>query len=252
MGIDTYGSIFKKYKETGIFDKNEIYPYVTEGIGEDFLPQNVDFNIIDLFEKVTDKDAAVMTRRIVQEEGIWVGNSSGAAIQGILQLGHHFTKDDVVVVVFVDHGIRYTGKMFNNEWMMKMGYLDKSGITAADLVGNKQGNLITVEGTTTVGAVAMMMQEHNFSQMPVTEDGRIVCAISESKIMQAVVADPALKNAAVKEIMQNAFPFADISTPVDALSKMITHETPAVLVKDFKVDKTYIITRYDIINALTA
>ncbi len=252
MGIDTYGSIFKKYKETGVFDKNEIYPYVTEGIGEDFLPQNVDFNIIDLFEKVTDKDAAVMTRRIVQEEGIWVGNSSGAAIQGILQLGHHFKKGDLVVVVFVDHGIRYTGKMFNNEWMMKMGYLDKSGITAADLVGSKQSNLITLEGTTAIGEVAMMMQQHNFSQMPVTEEGRIVGAISESRIMHAVVEDPGLKNKAVKEIMQNAFPFADISTPVDALSKMITHDTPAVLVKDFKVDKTYIITRYDIINALTA
>jgi cystathionine beta-synthase len=136
--------------------------------------------------------------------------------------------------------------------MMKMGYLDKSGITAADLVGSKQSNLITVEGTTAIGEVAMMMQQHNFSQMPVTEEGRIVGAISESRIMHAVVEDPGLKNKAVKEIMQNAFPFADISTPVDALSKMITHDTPAVLVKDFKVDKTYIITRYDIINALTA
>jgi cystathionine beta-synthase len=252
FGIDTYGSVFKKYKETGEFDKNEIYPYVTEGIGEDFLPQNVDFSLIDRFEKVTDKDAAIMTRRIVQEEGIWVGNSSGAAIQGLLQLSDQFSKGDVVVVVFVDHGIRYMGKMFNSEWMMKMGYLDKSGITAADLVRTKQSSLITVAGETPVSKAAMMMQEHNFSQMPVTEDGRIVGSISESHLMQVVVNDPSVKDLPVKEVMQQAFPFADITTPVDALSKMITHDSPAVLVKDFKVDKNYIITRYDIINALTA
>jgi cystathionine beta-synthase len=252
FGIDTYGSVFKKYKETGEFDKNEIYPYVTEGIGEDFLPQNVDFSLIDRFEKVTDKDAAIMTRRIVQEEGIWVGNSSGAAIQGLLQLSDQFSKGDVVVVVFVDHGIRYMGKMFNSEWMMKMGYLDKSGITAADLVRTKQSSLITVAGETPVSKAAMMMQEHNFSQMPVTEDGRIVGSISESHLMQVVVNDTSVKDLPVKEVMQQAFPFADITTPVDALSKMITHDSPAVLVKDFKVDKNYIITRYDIINALTA
>jgi cystathionine beta-synthase len=251
LGIDTYGSVFKKYKETGVFDKNEIYPYVTEGIGEDFLPENVDFSVIDHFEKVTDKDAAIMTRRIVMEEAIWAGNSSGSAMQGLMQMADRFKKDDVVVVIFVDHGIRYTGKMFNSEWMMRMGYLDKSGLTAADLVGNKHGELITVSGDTSVGATAMMMQTHNFSQMPVSEGGRVVGAISESHLLQAVVGNPGIKDTPVREIMQQAFPFADISTPVDILSKMITHESPAVLVKDFKVDKTYIITRYDIINALT-
>lgn len=123
-GIDTYGSVFKKYHETGIFDKNEIYPYVTEGIGEDILPKNVDFSIIDGFTKVTDKDAAVYTQRLAKEEGMFLGNSAGAAIKGLLQLKEHFTKDDVVVVLFHDHGSRYVGKMFNNDWMKKMGYID--------------------------------------------------------------------------------------------------------------------------------
>lgn len=122
-GIDTYGSVFKKYKETGIFDKNEIYPYVTEGIGEDFLPQNVDFSIIDHFEKVTDKDAAIMTREIVKKEGIFVGNSAGAAMAGLLQMKDQLTKDDVVVIIFHDHGTRYLGKMFNDQWMVSKGYL---------------------------------------------------------------------------------------------------------------------------------
>jgi cystathionine beta-synthase len=122
-GIDTYGSVFKKYHETGIFDENEIYPYVTEGIGEDILPKNVDFNIIDGFTKVTDKDAAVFTQKLAKEEGMFLGNSAGAAIKGLLQLKNHFNENDVVVVLFHDHGSRYVGKMFNDDWMKKMGYL---------------------------------------------------------------------------------------------------------------------------------
>ncbi|SNR16309.1 PLP-dependent cysteine synthase family protein [Tenacibaculum jejuense] len=123
-GIDTYGSVFKKYHETGIFDENEIYPYVTEGIGEDILPKNVDFSIIDGFTKVTDKDAAVYTQLLAKKEGMFLGNSAGAAMKGLLQLKEHFNEDDVVVVLFHDHGSRYVGKMFNDEWMKKMGYLE--------------------------------------------------------------------------------------------------------------------------------
>lgn len=123
-GIDTYGSVFKKYHETGEFDEKEIYPYITEGIGEDILPKNVDFSVIDGFTKVTDKDAAVYTRRLAEEEGFFLGNSAGAAAKGLLQLKEHFTKDDVVVVLFHDHGSRYVGKIFNDEWMKKQGFLD--------------------------------------------------------------------------------------------------------------------------------
>ncbi|MCC8360566.1 PLP-dependent cysteine synthase family protein [Salinimicrobium sediminilitoris] len=123
-GVDTYGSVFKKYHETGEFDEKEIYPYVTEGIGEDILPKNVDFDIIDGFTKVTDKDAAIYTQRLAKEEGMFLGNSAGAAIKGLLQLKEHFKKDDVVVILFHDHGSRYVGKMFNDDWMRKMGYIE--------------------------------------------------------------------------------------------------------------------------------
>src|SRR5438552_10420320 len=133
-GIDTYGSVFKKFKETGVFDKHEIYPYITEGIGEDFLPKNVDFRIIDHFEKVTDKDAALMTRRLAREEGIFAGNSAGSAMAGLVQLKEHFTKDDLVVVIFHDHGSRYLGKMFNDDWMREKGFIEKTGMNAGDLV----------------------------------------------------------------------------------------------------------------------
>src|ERR1700741_4162284 len=149
IGVDTYGSVFKKYKETGIFDKDEIYPYITEGIGEDFLPQNVDFSLIDHFEKVTDRDAAIMTRRIPREEGIFVGNSAGSAMAGLLQMRHMFKEGDVVVVIFHDHGTRYLGKMFNDDWMRDRGFLEVKKPKAADLV-KKHGNkkLITVETET--------------------------------------------------------------------------------------------------------
>ena len=116
-GIDTYGSVFKKYHETGIFDEKEIYPYITEGIGEDILPENVDFELIDHFEKVTDKDAAIFTRRLAKEEGIFAGNSCGAAIKGVIQLKKEFKENDVIVVLLHDSGSRYIGKMYNDEWM---------------------------------------------------------------------------------------------------------------------------------------
>lgn len=249
-GIDTYGSVFKKYKETGIFDKNEIYPYVTEGIGEDFLPQNVDFNIIDHFEKVTDKDAALMTSRITREEGIFVGNSAGSAMAGLLQLADRFTENDVVVVIFHDHGTRYLGKMFNNEWMREKGYLDVKGMTAKDLVSSKKSELVTLESNSTIEEAIKLMSANDFSQIPVTRDKRIVGSLSEAHLYSQLISNPEIRKQNVESIMQPAFAFADISTPLDSLALMLTPEHPAVLVRDFKTDKTYIITRHDVIGAL--
>ncbi len=250
-GIDTYGSVFKKYKETGEFDKNEIYPYVTEGIGEDFLPQNVDFSLIDAFEKVTDKDAAVMTARIAREEGIFAGNSAGSAMAGVLQLKDKFKEGDVVVVIFHDHGTRYLGKMYNPDWMREKGYLDPKGMTAKDLVSSSKAlPLVTIEAYETVANAIKLMQLNDFSQIPVTKDKRIVGSISDAHIFNLMVKDPCVKEQTVESIMQPAFPFVDISTPIESLSTMITSENPAVLVKDFKVDKTFIITKHDIMKAM--
>ena len=122
-GIDTYGSVFKKYHETGEFDKNEIYSYITEGIGEDILPKNVDFSLIDHFEKVSDKDGAIMARRLAREEGIMVGYSAGSAVAGINQMKEKLSKEDIVVVIFHDHGTRYVGKLFNDDWMKAMKFI---------------------------------------------------------------------------------------------------------------------------------
>jgi cystathionine beta-synthase len=250
-GIDTYGSVFKKYKETGIFDKNEIYPYITEGIGEDFLPKNVDFSVIDHFEKVTDKDAALMTRRIAREEGIFAGNSAGSAMAGLLQLKDNFREGDVIVVIFHDHGSRYLGKMFNDEWMRGKGFFEKSGMTARDLVATGlSGELRAIESSEPVQAAVQLMSEHDFSQISITREGRLVGSLNETHLYQELVREPAVKSQPVERIMQPAFPFVDVSTPVDLLSTMITPATPAVLVRDFKTDKTFIITRSDIIRVL--
>ena len=251
-GIDTYGSVFKKYKETGVFDKNEIYPYITEGIGEDFLPKNVDFSVIDHFEKVTDKDAAIMTRRITREEGIFAGNSAGAAMAGVIQLKDHFKKGDTVVVIFHDHGSRYLAKMYNDEWMRAKGFLEITGMTARDLVAlGVSGELYAVEASRPVEDAVRVMSDHDFSQISITRDGRVVGSLNESHLYDEFVRDPAIKKKPVDAIMQPAFPFADISTPVVLLSRMITPQNPAVLVRDFKTEKTFIITMSDIIRVLT-
>jgi cystathionine beta-synthase len=250
-GIDTYGSVFKKYKETGVFDKREIYPYITEGIGEDFLPQNVDFSVVDHFEKVTDKDAAIMTRRISREEGIFAGNSAGSAMAGLLQLKDRFTENDVIVVIFHDHGSRYLGKMFNDDWMREKGFIETHGMAASELVATGlSGELFSVESNEPVEHAVRVMGEHDFSQISITRDKRLVGSLNETHLYEELVRNPDVKKQPVESIMQPAFPFVDVSTPVELLSKMITPENPAVLVRDFKTDKTFIITRSDLIRVL--
>ncbi len=250
-GIDTYGSIFKKYKETGVFDKKEIYPYVTEGIGEDFLPKNVDFSMVDHFEKVTDRDAAIFTREIVRQEGIWVGNSAGAAIAGLLQLKDRFKKGEMAVVIFHDHGTRYVGKMFNPEWMKKMGYETVSGPTVRELIRNKDvADVVDVMVDDTIEHAVTVMRENDFSQIPVRQNDRIVGSLSETHIYSCIIRDPSIRSQPVQSIMQTAFPYVDIETPVSLLASMITPEDPAVLVRDFRADKVYIVTGYDVLNAI--
>ncbi len=249
--IDTYGSALKKYHETGILDKNEIYPYVTEGIGEDFIPQNYDFTVIDHFEKVTDKDAALMTRDLVRKEGIWVGNSAGSAVAGLLQMKDQLKPTDVVVIIFHDHGSRYIAKIFNDDWMRSKGYFDKKGMTASDIIGTKKDvNLTTVETTLPIGDALKIIKTNNFSQLPVTREGRIVGNITENHIYSSLLKSPELKNKPVSDIMQDAMPFIDINTSIDTLSDLLSKNNQAVIVKDFKADRNYIVTRQDVVDAL--
>lgn len=250
LGIDTYGSVFKKYKETGIFDKNEIYPYITEGIGEDFLPANVNFDIIDHFEKVTDKDAAVMTRRIPREEGIFAGNSAGSAVAGLLQMKHQFKKGDVVVVIFHDHGTRYLGKMFNDDWMRERHFLEITKPKAIDLIANhKDQKLLTIDVNATVNEALEILNRYNISQIPVTDSGNFVGSLNESYLFTRLIEDNNLKNQPVKRLMQAAFPIVGEKAPIEEVSKLITKDNNAVLLRDLG-GNMHIITKHDIIQAV--
>jgi len=250
-GIDTYGSVFKKYKETGIFDKDEIYPYITEGIGEDFLPANVNFDVIDLFEKVTDKDAALMTRDIARKEGIFVGNSAGAAIGGLIQLKDKLKPEDIVVVIFHDHGSRYMGKMYNEDWLRERGFLQDEKLTAKSILAKKESTeIVTLDAQKSVLEAINTIKSMNISQIPVTQQGMIVGKIAESDILSALLENPGLKSAPISEIMTATFPFVDLNTSIDKISSLINKENSAVLVED-ETGKIEIITQYDIINAIS-
>ncbi|MGB0177157.1 MAG: pyridoxal-phosphate dependent enzyme, partial [Owenweeksia sp.] len=192
-GADTYGSVFKKYHETGEFDEKEIYSYITEGIGEDILPKNVDFDVIDHFEKVTDKDGALVTRELAKKEGLFLGYSAGSAYQMIRQMKHELSEDDVVVVLFHDHGSRYVGKVFNDDWMRDRGFLNTEKSTAFDLIkGHKDLKLITAQSSELVSHVIQKMQEYNISQVPVQEGNQFVGSLDDSRLFQMVVSNPSV------------------------------------------------------------
>ncbi len=250
-GIDTYGSVFKKYHETGIFDENEIYSYITEGIGEDILPENVDFSVIDGFEKVTDKDAALYTRKLAREEGIFAGNSCGSAVKGVLQLKENFSKDDVVVVLLHDSGSRYVGKMYNDDWMRERGFLEEEILTAKDLVQNHVDKpLVSVFAEELVAHAIAKMRKFGISQIPVIRDKQFVGSIDDSVIYQTLVDQPELRDAPISSIMGEAFPIVKSGTQIDELCKLINKSTPAVLVES-ESGAIHIVTRYDIISAMS-
>lgn len=249
-GIDTYGSVFKKYHETGEFDESEIYSYLTEGIGEDILPANVDFSLIDHFEKVTDKDGMIYTRELARQEGIFCGNSAGSAIAGLLQMKGELTKDDVVVVIFHDHGSRYVGKIFNDDWMRERGFLDKTKATVKDVV-NKAGNspILSIGSEDTVAAAVAVITDNNISQLPVVDNDQVVGSITDAQLFSQLLSAPELKEKEVKTIMQKPFPTVAYSATIEEVSPLITKEVPAVLTRD-QNNNLHIITKQDIIQSI--
>ena len=249
-GIDTYGSVFKKYHETGIFDENEIYSYITEGIGEDILPKNVDFSLIDGFTKVTDKDAAVYTRKIALEEGIFVGNSAGAAIKGLLQLKEHFKPEDVVVVLFHDSGSRYVGKMFNDDWMRERGFLEDEITKAEDVIKDHIDKPLVIARTEELVSHAIeRMRKYKISQIPVVDVTGFVGSVDESLLFQSYINDKNTADRPLREIMGAPFPIVPMGTPIEEVSKLFTRENAAVLI-DLGNGNHHIITKYDIIGSI--
>jgi cystathionine beta-synthase len=249
-GIDSYGSVFKKYHETGIFDQNEIYSYITEGIGEDILPKNVNFEIIDGFEKVTDKDAAVYTRKLALEESIFVGNSAGAAIKGLLQLKNEFKPNDVVVVLFHDHGSRYVGKMFNDDWMRERGFLEEKVKFASDLIKNHIDKpLVSVKTEELVSHAIDRMRQYKISQLPVVDSEGFVGSLDESDLFRLYFENKHIADKPIKDVMQKPFPIVQKNASIEDISKLINKKNQAVLV-DLGKEKYHIITKHDVISMI--
>ena len=247
-GIDTYGSVFKKYHETGIFDEQEIYPYITEGIGEDILPKNVDFSLIDHFEKVSDKDGALMARKIAREEGMLLGYSAGSAVAGLWQMRAELKEDDVVVVIIHDHGSRYVGKIYNDDWMRERGFLE-SELRAKDILAKKfKKEFISINPDTAIQEVLRLMRDFDISQLPVMENDEWVGSVGEQQVISAL-SENRLQNSSVRDIMAPALPVVSEDMTVTQLSKIISRQTPAVIVKKTAGD-FQIISQYDLIQSL--
>ncbi|MCY7422591.1 MAG: pyridoxal-phosphate dependent enzyme [Chitinophagaceae bacterium] len=246
--IDSYGSLLTKYFNTGEIDMKEVHPYITEGIGEDFVPENYDMSVIDKFEKVTDKEGAVMARRITKEEGIFIGYSAGSALQGLMQLKHELKKDDVVVVIFHDHGSRYIGKVYNDQWMMERGFLDVKSF--ADIVnGRVTKRLVTIEPHNTVAEAVELMKKYDIEQIPVMNGEGLIGAVSEGGLFKKIFSNPEIKNETVSNVMEPAYPIVSFDTPVERLGNLINKDNGAVLAKD-ESGNFHIVTKYDVIQSL--
>lgn len=255
LGVDTYGSVFKKYKETGEFDEKEVFPYLTEGIGEDILPKNVDFDMIDEFIKVTDKDAAIMARRLSREEGLFVGWSCGAAMHGALRWARkNLKKGNLMVVLLPDHGTRYLGKIYNDSWMKDHGYLEKREFaTAQDILRNRNGSgeLVTIAANTPVGDAIKILNQRGISQIPVTDNDEFVGSLTDSKLLHKLIEEPELRGEPVSKLMDKPFQFVSPRDTLDVLSSLIDKENKALLVRD-QLDQVHIITQSDLLVAMSS
>lgn len=247
--IDVYGSLLTKYFKTGELDMNEVHPYISEGFGEDFVPENYDMSVIDHFEQVTDKDGAVMARRIAKEEGLFCGYSAGSCFQGLLQLKNKLKKDDLVVCIFHDHGSRYVGKIYNDQWMMERGFLEVK--TFKDIVSSRASKqkLISVRPDQTVADAVMLMRKYEIEHIPVILDDEILGSISENGLFQKLFTDPEIKHAPIQSVLELSYPLVDFNTPVEKISNMINKDTGAILAKD-ESGMLHIVTKYDILQSL--
>jgi cystathionine beta-synthase len=238
IGVDPYGSVYAKYWKTREFDENEIYPYITEGVGEDILAGNMEFDLVDDYVQVTDKDAMVTTRRLAREEGMFVGGSCGMAMAGALQWLESHRDDlkpsDVVVVLLPDGGFRCLSKIYNDEWMRQHGFMPKEPPVTADSVlasCEHAREVIEIAADTMVADAAARMAEHGISQAPVVED-------------------PDARNRLVRDVMGKPFPVVDGETPVRDIAGLLHENRAAVLVRH-QGDAGYeILTRTDLITAL--
>ena len=247
--VDAYGSLLTKYFYTGEMDMNEVYPYFSEGFGEDFLPKNYDMSVIDAFTQVTDKEGAVMARKLAKEEGLFCGYSAGSCLKGLMQLKDSLKKEDLVVCIFHDHGSRYVAKIYNDQWMMERGFLDVKSFR--DIINGRPASnkLISVESNQQVGSAVELMRKYDIELIPVTKEGTIIGSISENGLFQKIFSNPDLKQEIIENLLEPAFPIVDFNTPLEKLKPYLTKENGAVMSRD-EAGNYHIITKYDVLQAL--
>ena len=247
--IDVYGSLLTKYFRTGEIDMNEVHPYISEGFGEDFVPKNYDMSVIDHFEQVTDKDGAVMARRLAREEGLFCGYSAGSCLQGLLQLKDRLKKGDVVVAILHDHGSRYVAKVYNDQWMAERGFFDVKSIRDVVNARGKQ-KLITVESTQSVGDAVDLMKKYDIEHRPVVDAaGSFIGSVSENGLFQKLFNNAEIKTEKIEKVMEKPVPLVGFDTAVEKLGTLINKENGAVMAKD-ESGNFHIITKYDVLQAL--
>ncbi len=251
LAVDALGSILKKYKETGEKDMKEAYPYLIEGIGQDLIPGNFDFSVIDYVDQVSDKDAANMCRRLAEEEGIFTGYSGGAVMQGVLQMADRFQEGDVVVIIFHDHGSRYVGKVYNDDWMRERGFLEEEEVTAQSIVQRKKDikDLVFVAPEEKVIDAILKMKDKSLTQLPVMENNQIIGSISESTVLNLLLENRNVREQDVKSVMGKPFPHVGWHSTSNEISKLITRDNSAVLVEK-PTGELAIITEFDLIEAM--
>lgn len=250
LGVDVYGSLLKKYHDTGDLDMNEVFPYVTEGIGEDFVPANYDMKYIDHIEQVTDKDGAIMARKLAREEGIFCGYSAGTLMQGLQQMKDKFDKDSVVVCILHDHGSRYVAKIYNDEWMRERGFLTDEPVTAKLIIERKRiKELVSAAPEETISSAFKKMKEMALTQLPVVENDAIIGSITERDILQLLMDNPVNREDEVGKLMSKPFPVVGLQDTAQDISKLINAQNSAVMVKA-NSGLWSIITEFDLIEAM--
>ncbi|MEL7361963.1 MAG: pyridoxal-phosphate dependent enzyme, partial [Bacteroidota bacterium] len=266
VGVDPFGSVYYKYFHERVFDHDEIYPYLTEGVGEDILAKNMDFDIVDDYVQVTDRDTMLMTRRLAREEGLFIGQSCGMAVAGALDWLHahreSLSADDVVVVMLPDSGFRYLSKTYSDEWMRRNGFVqDRPELTAANVLRRRaeMGAVVAVSPSDTLADAIARMTEYGISQLPVIDEGEPVGSLTERSVLQRLIEDPASRDAAVADTMGDPLPVVPANLHLDHLSAYLDGPAGAVLVHASEtaaggdgapVDGYYILTRSDLIAAL--
>jgi len=259
VGVDPFGSVYHKYFHEEVFDNDEIYPYLTEGVGEDILAKNMDFSVVDDYVQVTDKDAMLVTRRLSRMEGMFVGQSSGLAMSGALQWLHahraELSADDVVVVVLPDSGFRYLSKTYNDNWMRNHGFIEsKPDLTVEQILSlrRNKAKVVSVGPADTLQNAILRMNEFGISQMPVVDGNEVVGSLTENGILNLLIESPGARAESVRGVMDDPFPIVPCSLHLEHLSALLEQGTGAVLVHLVEENQYEIITKSDLISALAA